>query len=209
MTISILATSAVSIAVHPSVPAKTLQELIAHIKANSGKMSYGSPGVGTFTNLAGEMFKQLAGTPDVTHIPYKGAGPGMSDLVSGHIPIMVLNITNQAISLHQSGKIRILAVLTPKPLSVLPDVPTGTQTLPDLVAMLFTGLFVPAKTPKAIIDRIAQANHAAMASDEFKKKLIAAGFDPVLDTPAEAQRFVDAERARLIPLVKSTGFKLG
>lgn len=209
VTISILATSAVSIAVHPSVPAKTLQELIAHIKANSGKMSYGSPGVGTFTNLAGEMFKQLAGTPDVTHIPYKGAGPGMSDLVSGHIPIMVLNITNQAISLHQSGNIRILAVLTPKPLSVLPDVPTGTQTLPDLVAMLFTGLFLPAKTPKAIIDRIAQANHAAMASDEFKKKLIAAGFDPVLDTPAEAQRFVDAERARLIPLVKSTGFKLG
>ena len=79
VTISILANSAVSIAVHPSVPAKSLQELIGHIKANPGKMSYGSPGAGTFTNLAGEMFKQLAGTPDVTHVPYKGAGPGMSD----------------------------------------------------------------------------------------------------------------------------------
>ena len=208
VTISILANSAVSIAVHPSVPAKTLSELIAHIKANPGKMSYGSPGAGTFTNLAGEMFKQLAGTPDVIHVPYRGAGPGMTDLVSGHISMMVLNITNQAIALHQSGKIRILAVLTPKPLDVLPDVPTGTQTLPNLVAMLFTGLFVPAGTPKAVIDRIAEANHAAMASEEFKKKLIATGFDPVVDTPAEAQRFVDAERARLVPLVKSVGFKM-
>ena len=75
--------------------------------------------------------------------------------------------------------------------------------------MLFAGLFFPAKTPKAIIDRIAQANHAAMASDEFKKKLVAAGFDPVLDTPAEAQRFVDADACTPDPLVKSTGFKLG
>jgi len=207
-TITILANSAVSIAVHPAVPAKTVGELVAHIKANSGKLSYGSPGAGTFTHLAGEMFKQLAGTPDVTHVPYRGAGPGISDLVSGHIPMMVLNITNQVIELHKTGKIRIVAVLTEKRLDVLPDVPAGKESIANLVAMLFTGLFVPAGTPQAIIDRIGQANRTAMGNAGFKAKLAAAGLDAVLDTPAEAQGFVDAERARLIPLVKAVGFKL-
>jgi tripartite-type tricarboxylate transporter receptor subunit TctC len=208
-TISILANSAVSIAVNAGVPAKSLKELVAYIKANPGKLSYGSPGAGTFTHLAGEMFKQATDTTELTHVPYKGAGPGIANLVSGHIPIMALNITNQVIELHKTGKIRILASLTPKRLDVLPDVPTGTETVPGLVAMLFTGLFVPKATPAAIVERIAKANRTAMSGDEVKKKLIGAGFDPVLDTPAEAQKFVDAESARLVPLVKKIGFKLG
>jgi tripartite-type tricarboxylate transporter receptor subunit TctC len=118
--------------------------------------------------LAGEMFKQLADTRDLGHVPYKGAGPGISDLVSGHIPIMMLNVTNQAIELHNTGKIRILAVLTSEPLTALPNVPTGHQTLPNLVAMLFTGLFAPAGTPKEIVDRIAQANHSVMSNEAFR-----------------------------------------
>src|SRR5215210_1305989 len=123
--VSILANSAVSIGINPRVPANTLSELISYIKANPDKLSYGTPGTGTFTHLAGEMFKQMAATPDLGHIPYKGAGPGISDLISGHIPIMMLNVTNQAIELHKTGKIRILAVLTPKRLAALPDVSTG------------------------------------------------------------------------------------
>ena len=206
-TVSIVANSAVAIAVNPGIPAKTLGELVAYIKANPGKLSYGSPGAGTFTNLAGEMFKQAAGIPDLVHIPYRGAGPGMSDLVSGHIPTMVLNITSQSLELHRTGKIRIVAVMTQKPLAVLPDVPTASETYAGLVASLFTGLFVPAGTPQPVVDRIAQANRSAMGSAEFQKKLAATGFDFVTDTPAEAQRFVDAERARLVPLVKSVGFK--
>jgi tripartite-type tricarboxylate transporter receptor subunit TctC len=206
-TVSIVASSAVAIAVNPGLPPKTLGELVTYIKANPGKLSYGSPGAGTFTNLAGEIFKQSAGIPDLIHVPYRGAGPGMSDLVSGHIPTMVLNITNQSLELHRTGKIRIVAVMTPKPLAVLPDVPTAQETLSGVVASLFTGLFVPAGTPQPIVDRIASANRSAMASVEFQKKLVATGFDSVADTPAEAQRFVDAERARLVPLVKSVGFK--
>jgi tripartite-type tricarboxylate transporter receptor subunit TctC len=205
--VGILGSSAVALAVNPSVPARTLNELIAYAKANSGKVSYGSPGAGTFTNLAGEMFKQLAGTPDLVHIPYRGAGPGISDLVSGHIPLMTLNITNQVIELHKTSKIRIVAVLTTKRIDALAEVPTAAETLPGLVAMLFTGLFVPAGTPPAIIERIAQASRQAMTNEDVKKKLVATGYDPVSDTPAEAQRFVDEERTRLIPLVKSTGFK--
>jgi tripartite-type tricarboxylate transporter receptor subunit TctC len=206
-TVSILANSAVAIAVAPGLPPKTLAELVAYIKANPGKLSYGSPGAGTFTHLAGEMFKQAAGIPDLVHVPYRGAGPGMSDLVSGHIPMMVLNITSQSLELHRTGKIRIMAVMAARPLAVLPDVPTAQDTLPGLVASLFTGLFVPAGTPQPIVDRIAQANRSAMTSPEFQKKLAATGFESASDTPAEAQRFVDAERARLVPIVKATGFR--
>jgi tripartite-type tricarboxylate transporter receptor subunit TctC len=207
ITVTILATSAVAIAVNPSVPAKDLRELVRHIKANPGKMSYGSPGAGTLTNLAGEMFKYFAGIPDLAHVPYRGAGPGMSDLVSGHIPMMALNITGQVLELHRSGKIRILAVCTPRRLSVLPDVPTAAETYPDLVAQLFTGVFAPAGTPGAIVERIAQANRTVMANEEFKKRLIESGFEPMSDTPADAQKFVDAERARLLPVVQAIGFK--
>jgi len=207
--VSILAHTAISIGVNPNLPPKNLRELIDYIKANPGKLSYGSPGAGTFTHLAGEIFKQSTGIKDLVHVPYKGAGPGIADLVSGHIPMMALNITDQVVSLHKSGKLRILAVLTPERLGVLPDVQTGTETVKGLTAMLFTGLFVPKATPQPIVDRIAKATREAMDNDTFKAKLIAAGFAPVRDTPAEAQALVDAETARLVPLAKSLGFKLG
>ena len=206
--IAILANSAIAIGVNPSVPAKNLTELVAYLKANSGKVSYGSAGTGTYTNLAGEMFKQVAGTADLTHIPYKGGGPVISDVISGHIPMMMINITRQILALHKSGKIRIVAVFTPKRLAVLPDVQAAAETYPSLVAMLFTGVFAPAATPKPIIDKIAQESRAAIASEEFKQKLASAGFEPVLDTPEEAQRFVAAEHARIVKLVPSLGFKL-
>jgi len=206
--VSIVANSAISIGVHPSVPAQNLKELIAHIKANPGKVNYGTAGAGTFTHLAGEMFKQMAGTPDVTHIPYRGGGPVIADVVSGHVSMMAINITNHVIELHKTGKIRIVAVFTPKRLSVLPDVPAAVETLPGLVAALFVGVFAPAATPKAVIDRVAQAHHAAITSEDFKSKLIKSGFEPIVDTPDEAQRFVATERARIVPLAQSLGFKL-
>jgi tripartite-type tricarboxylate transporter receptor subunit TctC len=206
--VGMVANSAISIGVHPSLPAKDLAELITYIKANPGKITYGTAGAGTFTHLAGEMFKQMAGTPDVTHIPYRGGGPVTADVVSGHIPMMAINITNQVIELHKTGKIRLVAVLTPQRLAVLPEVPAAAETLPGLVAALFIGVFAPAATPKAIIDRIAQAHRAAVTSDEFTSKLVKSGFEPIVDTPDEALRFITAERARIIPLARSLGFKL-
>lgn len=208
-TVSIIANSAVAFAVNPTVPIRTLAEATAYIKANKGKVSYGSPGAGTLTHLTGEIFKQLTDTPDLVHVPYRGAGPGIADLVAGHIPTMMLNITSQVLDLHRTDKIRIVAVCTPKRIGVLPDVPAAAETMPQLIAQLFTGLFVPAGTPAAVIDRVAAVNAKAMGSKEFQTKLIDAGFEPVKDTPAEAQKFVDAEIARLGPLIKSTGFKPG
>ena len=206
--IGIIANSLISIAVHPSVPAKNLTELTAYIKANPGKVSYGSPGIGTFTNLAGEMFKQSAGTPDVTHIPYKGGGQVITDVVSGHIPMMMVTITNYVLELHRTNKIRIVAVFSPQRLGVLPDVQAAPETYPRLVAELFMGLFAPAATPRVVVQRVGQATRAAIESDDFRTKLLAAGLDPVLDTPDEAQRFLAAEYLRIVPLVKSLNFKL-
>jgi tripartite-type tricarboxylate transporter receptor subunit TctC len=206
--IGIVANAAISLAVHPSVPAKDLTELIAYIKAHAGQVSYGSPGTGTVTFLAGEMFKQLAGTPNLLHVPYRGGGPGVSDLVSGHIPMLAVNITPQVIDLHKTGRIRIIAICNPKRLGLLPDVPAASETIPRLVVSLFAGVFVPAQTPKAIVERIAEAHRNLAMSEEFKAKLEESGFEPVLDTPEEAQRFIEAEYSRLVPLVELTGFKL-
>ena len=208
ISISIIANSAISIGVNPSVPARNLTELIAYIKANPGKVTYGTAGAGTFTHLAGEMFKQSAGTPDLTHIPYRGGGPVIADVVSGHIPMMLINITKHVTELHKTGKIRLIAVFTPKRLSILPDIEAAAETHPSVLAALFVGVFAPAAIPKAVIDRIAQANHTAVVSDDFKSALLTSGFEPIVDTPEQAQRFVAAEHARIIPLVKSLDFKL-
>src|SRR5215468_6796183 len=108
--ISILCVSPPVIVVNEKVPVRTLPELIAYAKANPGKLSYGSAGAGTLTNLAGELFKQLISAPDIVHIPYKGSAPGVADLAAGHIPMMTPNIGGPLIDFHRAGKVRILAV---------------------------------------------------------------------------------------------------
>ena len=195
---------------HASVPVQTLPELIAYAKASPGKLSYGSAGTGTMSNLSGELFKQLTGLNDLVHIPYKGAGPGITDLVSGHIPMMTPNVTGQVLELHRTGKIRILAVNAAQRLGAAPDIPTAIeQGLPGMIGLLFLGLFAPAATPKQIVDRIAEATHAAMTEPDFQKVLMASGLEPVPDSNSEkAKRFMEEEIARWGPVVKAAGFKV-
>jgi tripartite-type tricarboxylate transporter receptor subunit TctC len=109
--IYILCNAPTSIVVHASVPARNLAELIAYARANPGKLSYGSAGAGTVTNLAGELFKQLIGAPDIVHIPYKGAAPGVADLASGHIPMMTPNVGGPLLEFHRAGKVRLPATI--------------------------------------------------------------------------------------------------
>lgn len=205
--VTIIAISAISIVVNPSVPAKNLKELIEYGKANPGKLSYGSAGAGTLTNLAGEMFKQLTGLKDIVHVPYRGAGPGIADVVSGHIPIVMPNVTGQVLELHRSGKLRILAVAAPGRLKGAPDIPTAIEAgLPGMIAQLFTGVFAPAATPKPIVDKIAQATKAVMADNEFQATLIKSGFVPVLDSdPDKARKFVSDELQRWPPILQAAG----
>jgi tripartite-type tricarboxylate transporter receptor subunit TctC len=118
--IAILVTTGLAIVAHPSVPADTLAELIDYAKRNPGKLSYGSAGVGTMNHLAGELLKSLTGTDDIVHVPYKGAGPSITDLISGQIPIASVNVTGQVIELNRSGKLRMLAVASPSRLGAAP-----------------------------------------------------------------------------------------
>jgi tripartite-type tricarboxylate transporter receptor subunit TctC len=199
-----------SIVVHESVPASTLAELIAYAKANPGKLSYGSAGTGTMTNLAGELFKRLIGAPDIVHIPYKGAAPGLKDLASGHIPMMTPNVGATLIDLHRAGKVRILAETSERRLQIAPEIPTAIEAgLPGMIAQNFNGLFAPAGVPRPIIDRIAQATHALMADAEFQKPMIASGFEPILDSgPEAALRLVQEELTRWTPIMKAAGMTL-
>ena len=208
--IAILCFSPNSIVVHESVPVRTLSELIAYAKANPGKLSYGSAGAGTMTNLAGELFKQLIGVSDITHIPYKGAAPGIADLASGHIPMMTPNVGGPLLQLHNTGKVRILAVTSEKRLKIAPDIPTAIEAgLPGMVAVNFNGLFAPAGVPRPIIDQIARLTRAALADEEFQKPMITSGFEPIVDSgPEQAQRMVADELARWTPIIKATGFKV-
>ncbi len=206
--VSILANSPICIAVNPSVPAKNFAELVAYIKANPGKMSYGVTGTGTITHLAAELFKHVAGIPDLMHVPYKGGGQVLSDLIGDHIPMTAIAITNNVLALHRAGKIRILVVLSPRRLSILPDVQAASDTDPRLVASIFIGLFVPAKTPLAIIQRLGEATRKAADSADFKNRLRDAGFDPVLDRPNQAQQYLLAEHRRMAELIKALNFKL-
>jgi tripartite-type tricarboxylate transporter receptor subunit TctC len=208
--IYILCNAPTSIVVHASVPARNLAELIAYAKANPGKLSYGSAGAGTLTNLAGELFKQLIGAPDIVHIPYKGAAPGISDLASGHIPMMTPNVGGPLIEFHRAGKVRILAVNASTRIKAAPDIPTAIEAgLPGMIAGNLNGLFAPAGVAKPIIERIAEATRQIVADADVQRILVASGFEPILDSSPEATRqFISEELARWTPIMKATGFKM-
>jgi tripartite-type tricarboxylate transporter receptor subunit TctC len=207
--IQILAISASGIMVHPSIPAKTLQEFVAYAKQNGDKMSYGSAGAGTMTNLAGELFKLTIGAPGITHVPYKGAGPSIADLVAGHIPMATINVTGPLLDLHRAGKIRILAVTSPQRLRGAPDIPTAVESgMPNMVAQLFMGVFVPIKTPKAIVDQVYQASQKLMHEEAMQKALTEAGLEPITDsTPEKTAAFIREEVTRWGPVVQAAGLK--
>ena len=208
--ISIVCVSPTVIVVNDKVPVRTLRELIDYAKANPGKLSYGSAGAGTLTNLAGELFKELIGAPDIVHIPYKGSAPGVADLAAGHIPMMTPNIGGPLIDFHRAGKVRILAVAHDTRLKAAPDIPTAIEAgLPDMVASNFNGLFAPAGLAPAIVNQLAEATRQVMANAEFQRMLTTSGFEPVADSgPQQAQRLVTDELARWTPIIKATNFKL-
>jgi tripartite-type tricarboxylate transporter receptor subunit TctC len=208
--IYILCDAPTSIVVHASVPARNLAELIAYARANPGKLSYGSAGAGTVTNLAGELFKRLIGAPDIVHIPYKGAAPGVADLASGHIPMMTPNVGGPLLEFHRAGKVRILAVNAASRIKAAPDVPTSIEAgLPRMIAGNLNGLFAPAGVTQPIVERIAEATRQIMADADVQRVLLTSGFEPILDSGPEATRqFITAELARWTPIIKATGFKM-
>jgi len=209
VTISMVAITCFGIAVHPSVPAQNLKELIDYVKANPGKLSYGSSGAGTLNHLSGELLKSLTGITDLPHVPYKGAGPALADAIGGQIPIVIPAMTSQVLEFHRTGKLRLLAITNPTRLPVAPEIPTAVDTVPGLVTQQVLGLFAPAGVPAPIVAQIAAANAAAMADKTYTQSLIDAAVIPVPDwTPERFNQFMKDDIARWTPLVKSIGIRL-
>jgi tripartite-type tricarboxylate transporter receptor subunit TctC len=208
--IAILAVTALTIVVNPALPVHTLKELIGYAKANPGKLVYGSAGTGSMTHLAGELFKSLAGLPDIIHVPYKGSGASLTDVISGQVPMIVANVTGQVLELNKSGKLRMLVVTSPERIVTDRDIPTALEAgLPGMVSVNFTGLFAPAKTPKPIVEQIAAASRKAMDDEDTRKNLIEQGMEPYADsTPERTRRFVEEDIARWTPVIRSIGLKL-
>jgi tripartite-type tricarboxylate transporter receptor subunit TctC len=208
--IAIIARVGLVVAVHPSVPAQTLQELLGYARAHPGKLSYGSGGVGSTGHLAGELLKSFAAAPDIVHVPYKGAGQMITDLISGHVPMLMINMSGQLRDFHQSGRIRMLAVTTSDRIKIAPDIPTAVEAgVPGMVFDNFTALFAPAGTPQPIVDRLAQATGAVMTDNEFREKLMTSGFEPHLDsTPETARRFVEEQIVRWTATVRDLKLRL-
>jgi tripartite-type tricarboxylate transporter receptor subunit TctC len=204
---AIFATTSTSITVNPSVPATTVNELIEFIKANPGRLSYGSGGTGAITHITVEMFKQMAGGLDIVHVPYKGMAPAMNDLISGEIAVGFVNITAQVMALHRSGKIRILAVNAPARLTTAPDIPTAIEAgVTDFVSQTFFGLFGAAGTPKSALDKINQATQATWSDRDFQQRLVESGFEPMLGYgPEQADAYLKQEIARWSPIVQKVG----
>ena len=207
--ISVLGQIPSLINVHPSQPIHSLNALVDYAKANPGKLSYGSPGVGSANHLIGELLKLSTGT-EIAHVPYRGAGPALTDLISGHIPMLVQSVTGQAIELQNTGKLRSLAVTQATRLAAAPAIPTvGEAGFPGLATQNFIGLFAPKGTPKAIVGQIAQATRIAMADKELQQRFITAGFELDLDSsPEKARLLVEQEIAKWAPVIKAIALKL-
>ncbi|RZA35667.1 MAG: tripartite tricarboxylate transporter substrate binding protein, partial [Lysobacteraceae bacterium] len=190
--------------VHPSMPAKTIKELMAHIQSKKGQFSYGSSGNGTPQHLTSELFASVTKLP-MTHVPYKGSAPAISDLLGGHIPMMFDSTI--AIMPHiKSGKVKAIAITSGKRSSLLPDVPTFVESgLPQIESYAWYGMFAPAKTPKNVIAKINAEAIKVMKAPEFQKVLADTGSDFVGDTPENFGKFVAAEHDRWGKVVKQSG----
>jgi tripartite-type tricarboxylate transporter receptor subunit TctC len=208
--IAAVAANILCIAVHPSVPASSLKELIAYAKANPGKLSYGHAGLGSIQHLTGELFKSLTGTPAIVQVPYRGTGPVVTDLIGGQIPMGIPGVTRQVLELHRSGRLRILAVTSSNRLITAPDLPTAAESgFPELTVRGSIGLLAPAGTSPAIIEEIAQATRTVGAEPAWQQMLIDAGIEPIVDSNPELfRRSLAADVALWSPVVKALGVKI-
>jgi tripartite-type tricarboxylate transporter receptor subunit TctC len=193
-----------SLVVHPSFPAKTLAEFVAYAKANPGKVNFGSAGAGTVSHITGEYFAASAGIK-LVHIPYKGTGPALTDLLGGHIPMAFAPIPASHANV-SAGLLRALAVTSTARSSLLPDVPTVAESgFPGFDASLYYGLVAPAGTPRAVIDKLNKALRGALASDEVKKQLGLDGTEITPGTPEAYADYIDKDEKKWSALVKASG----
>jgi tripartite-type tricarboxylate transporter receptor subunit TctC len=207
--VSIIGSSIGAFLVNSSLPVRTLAELVSYAKGQNIPLSYGSAGVGTTTHLSFELFKQVAGISNFTHVPYRGTAPGISDLLGGHITAMSTTVSAASLDLHRQGKARMLVITTDRNLSYATDIPNSVAAgYPTLISQLMIGLFTPAKTPRPVIDKLLDATRTAMQSSAMQQKFVQAGIEPTLDSAPEAAReLLGKELRRWRPVIEATGLK--
>jgi len=189
--------------VNPSVPANTIAELIAYLKANPEKVNFGSSGNGSSQHISAALFNSLAGV-QMAHISYRGGAPAVNDLLGGQVQVIFAPLV-EVLQQVRADKLRALGITTAKRSPLLPDVPTIAETLPGYEVRLWNGLFAPAKTPPEIIERINRAAIDALRSSEVKAKLAEQGSEPVGNTPEEFKAFIAAELVKWRRLVELSG----
>jgi len=204
--VALVAASSNILVVHPAVPAKSVQELVAHAKANPGRVNFSSGGIGVLPHLIGEMFKARAGI-DVVHVPYRGGGPSINDVVAGQIDF-TFEGTSVLLPLIQAGKLRALAVTSPDRVRELPDVPTMIESgFPGFFSTSWTGLLAPARTPPDVIARLNREINEAVQSAEFKAALAKLSSEPLGGTPQDFTSLIKADIAKWQPIVTSLNLK--
>ena len=195
------------IVVNPKFPTNNLKELIALIKANPGKYAYGSAGPGTITNLTGELFKFQAGKLELQHVPYKGGGPAMQDLLAGHVPIITPILSSAVLAQHRAGRARILCVNNETRLKAAPDIPTSAEAgLSDMTVQVFNAVFVTSGTPKEAMDILKAASQNVITDPAFLQDVEKAGGELLLLTDPE--KYFKQEVVRWNKLIKIIGFKM-
>jgi tripartite-type tricarboxylate transporter receptor subunit TctC len=193
------------VVVHPSVPAKTIPELIAYAKDNPGKINYGSAGSGTPQNIACELFKMMAGV-NLTHVPYRGGAPATTDLVGGHIQV-IFSPVSESIEHIKAGKLRPLAVTTASRLNVLPDVPAMADFVPGYEASGFAGIGAPKSTPPEIITMLNKELNAGLADSKVRARIEELGGTVLGGTPAEFGKIISEATEKWAKVIKFAGIK--
>jgi tripartite-type tricarboxylate transporter receptor subunit TctC len=191
--------------VHPSVPANTVSEFIAYAKANPGKIDMASVGNGTTPQMAGELFKLMAGV-DLLHVPYHGAAPALTDLLGGRAQVMFESVTT-LVPYIQAGKLRALAVTTPTRSPLLPDVPAIGEFLPGYAANTWFGIAAPKQTPAAIVDLLNNEINAGLKDPAVSQRLAELGTTPLIGTPADFEKIFISDTEKWAKLMKAANIK--
>jgi len=193
------------IVVHPSVPAKTVSELIAYAKANPGKLTTASGGIGTPQHVAGELFKMMTGT-NIIHVPYRGAAPALTDLLGGQVQMMFATMPT-SIEHVRAGRLRPLAVTGRTPSQMLNGVPTVSETVPGFEASSWYGIGAPKNTPAEIVDRLNKEINAALADPRMLRRLSELGVSPIAGSPPDFGQLIVEETEKWGKVIRATNIK--
>ncbi|HET9578771.1 MAG TPA: tripartite tricarboxylate transporter substrate binding protein [Usitatibacter sp.] len=205
--ITLVSASPYVVVVNAKVPVGSIRELVDYAKKNPGKLSFGSSGTGAASHLSAELFKSMAGV-EMLHVPYKGTGQAVTDLVGGQIDVM-FSPAETVMQHVQAGRLKVLAVTSAKRFEALPDVPTVAESgVPGYEAVGWFGLFAPAATPKDLVDEVSVDANRVLADPDVKRKMVAAGAEPSGMTPEAFGRFVRSEMAKWARLMKERGIQV-